>query len=107
MSDAGESFDCRSCGRTITGETPDSHGWCKACRAAVVRRSTIMAVFPGVVVLALYLWLLDHFGLWDSTFLIVWIALGLALGYVAFKVARRVFFDVVRSRGVRVRARRG
>jgi hypothetical protein len=88
-------------------ETPDTHGWCKACRTAVVRRSTLMAVFPALVVVALYLWLLNSFGLWDSTFLIVWIALGAALTWLAFKVARRVLFEVIRNRGVRVRATRG
>ena len=107
MSDAGETFDCRNCGRTVTGETADDQGWCRACRTAVVRRSTVLAVLPALVVLALYLWLLDSFGLWGSTFLIVWIALGAGLTWVAFKVARRVFFDIVRNRGVRVRATRG
>ena len=96
-----ESFDCRNCGHRITGETADHVGWCKACRAALVRRSGWLALFPALVVMGLYLWMLDHFGLWESTFLIVFLALGLALAYVAFKVARRVFFDVVRARGVK------
>ena len=101
MSDAGESFDCRNCGHTITGEAADSAGWCKGCRAVVVRRATVLAVLPALVVGVLYAWLLDHFGLWDSTFLIIFIALGVALAYVAFKVARRVLFDVIRNRGVK------
>ena len=101
MTDAPESFDCRNCGHTITGESADSAGWCRGCRAMVVRRASTLAVFPALVVGALYAWLLDHFGLWGSTFLIIFIALGLALAYVAFKVARRVLFEVVRSRGVK------
>jgi hypothetical protein len=101
MSDAGQGFDCRNCGHTITGEEADRNGWCKACRALIVRRSAALAVLPALLVLGLYLWLLSHFGLFQSTFLIVWIALGVALAYVAFKVARRVLFDVLRNRGVK------
>jgi len=93
-------FDCRNCGHHVAGETPD-HGWCNACRGTVVKRSSAWAVLPALVVVGLYLWMLGWFGLYDSMFLIVWIALGAALGWVAFKVARRVFFDVIRSRGVK------
>ncbi|HEX8903248.1 MAG TPA: hypothetical protein VF771_00240 [Longimicrobiaceae bacterium] len=100
MTDAAESFDCRNCGHHVTGEAADRHGWCKACRDVVVRRASWLAVLPALVVAALYAWMLDYFGLWSSTFLIVFLALGLGLTYVAFKVARRVFFDVVRNRGV-------
>ncbi|HSU13271.1 hypothetical protein [Longimicrobium sp.] len=96
-----ESFDCSNCGHRVTGEAADHIGWCKACRKALVRRSGWLAMFPAFVVLALYLWMLDYFELWNSTFLIVFMALGLALAYVAFKVARRVFFDVIRARGVK------
>jgi hypothetical protein len=101
MTDAGEGFDCRNCGHHVTGEPADRHGWCKACRAELVRRSTWLAVFPALVILGLYFWLLSWFGLFKSTFLIVWMALGAALAYVAFKVARRVLFDVIRTRGVK------
>ena len=61
----------------------------------------MLAVLPALVVLAAYLWVIDHFGLWQSTFLVIWIVLGVALAWVAFKVARRVLFDVVRARGVK------
>jgi len=101
MSDAPESFDCRNCGHHVAGEPADHHGWCKACRTVVVKRSAAWAVLPAVVVVAAYIWLLTYFGLLDSIFIIVWIALGVALGWVAFKVARRVFFEVIRNRGVK------
>jgi hypothetical protein len=101
MTDAGESFDCRNCGHHVTGEAPDHHGWCQACRKALVRRSGWLAVLPALVVVAVYFWVLDYFGLWDSTFLIVFLALGAALAWVSFKVARRVLYDVIRSRGVK------
>ena len=101
MSDAAEGFDCRNCGHHVTGEVVDHHGWCRACRRVLVRRAAMLAVLPALVLLVLYLWVLDYFGLWDSTFLIVFLALGAALAYVTFKVARRVLFDVIRSRGLK------
>ena len=102
MSDAPESFDCRNCGhRLTTNEPPDHAGWCRACRGVVVKRSSAWAIVPAVVVVAAYLWMLNYFGLFKSVFVIVWIALGAALGWVAFKVARRVLFEVIRGRGVK------
>ena len=101
MPDAPEGFDCRNCGHHVTGETPDHHGWCKGCRGVVVKRSSAWAIFPALLMVALYVWVLAYFGLFNSVFMIVWIALGVALGWVAFKVARRVLFDVIRSRGVK------
>lgn len=101
MSDLGEEpFDCRNCGRRVEGEKPDQHGLCQACRAEVVRRSTRWAALPALVVAALYFWLLAWGGLFQSRFMIVFVALGVALAWVAFKVARRVLFDVIRNRGV-------
>lgn len=93
-------LNCRNCRHTLKGEKPDAHGWCAACRRVVVRRSSRLAVLPAVLIGALYVWLMSWAGLYDSTFLIVWIALGAALVWVAYKISRRVFFDVVRARGV-------
>lgn len=101
MTDAGESFDCRNCGHHVAGEAADRHGWCKACRAVLVRRAALWSVLPALVVVVLYFWLLSYFGMFQSTLVIVWIALGAALAYVTFKVARRVLFDVIRARGVK------
>lgn len=92
--------NCRNCRHTLKGEKADVHGWCAACRRVVVRRSSRLALLPALLVAALYVWLMSWAGLYDSTFLIVWIALGAALVWVAYKIARRVFFDVVRARGV-------
>jgi len=101
MSDTAEGFDCRNCGNHVTGERPDHHGWCKGCRGVVVKRSSLLGVIPAALVVALYAWVLAYFGLFDSVFVIVWIALGVGLGWITFKVARRVLFDVIRSRGVK------
>jgi len=102
MSDAVEGFTCRQCGDEVKGEAGDDRrGWCKRCRQGVVRRSGGWAVIPAVLVAAAYFWLIDHFDLFRSNFVIIWIALGVALGYVAFKIARRVLFDVIRARTAR------
>src|ERR1051325_7241735 len=98
MSTQAESFSCRQCGDEFKGETADRRGWCKACRRSVVRRAGGLAVIPAVLVAAGYFYLIDYFDLFKSNFLIIWIALGVALGYVAFKIARRVLFDVIRAR---------
>jgi hypothetical protein len=101
MSAEAETFTCRQCGDGITDETPDRRGWCRACRRTVVRRAGGLAVIPAVLLMAGYFYLIDYFDLFKSNFLIIWIALGVALGYVAFKIARRVLFDVIRARTVR------
>jgi uncharacterized membrane protein len=93
--------ECRNCGRTVASDTLDNARWCEGCRDALVRRSARAAWIPAVVVGALYLALLWSFGMVSSRFLMVWLALGVALVWMAYKVARRVFFDVFRNRGVR------
>jgi hypothetical protein len=104
MSEPVEGFDCSQCGKRVTGASADTLRWCKECRGEVVRTSGVWAIFPALLVAAGYFWLLDAFDLYRSNFVIVFIALGVAIAWVAFKIARRVLFEVIRSR--RVRARR-
>ncbi|MFL5385329.1 MAG: hypothetical protein ACJ8GN_22650 [Longimicrobiaceae bacterium] len=94
-------FTCRQCGDGVEGETADRRGWCKACRRKVVRRAGALAVMPALLVAVGYFYLIDYFDLFKSNFVIIWFALGAALTYVAFKIARRVLFDVVRARTAR------
>jgi hypothetical protein len=102
MSDAGEEpFDCRNCGQTVKGEKPDTAGWCAGCRAELVRRSSLAAWLPTIVLAVLYLALLWWGGMFTSRFMIVWLALGVVIALLTYKVARRVFFDVIRNRGVK------
>jgi len=101
MSTADEGFSCRQCGDDVKGETADRRGWCRACRRKVVRRAGGLAVVPGVLVMTGYFYLIDYFDLFKSNFLIIWIALGVAMGYLGFKIARRVLFDVFRARTAR------
>ncbi|HEU0053906.1 MAG TPA: hypothetical protein VFQ39_12050 [Longimicrobium sp.] len=101
MSDAGEgAFDCRNCGEHVTGEKADPHGWCAACRAVVVRRSSRAAYIPALLMAAAYAALIWWSGLFYSRFVIVWLALGVVIALLSYKVARRVLFDVILNRGV-------
>jgi hypothetical protein len=90
---------CRHCGQAFgEGEKPDPNGWCAKCRALLVSRSTRVAWGPAVVFAILFYLLVSWGGLLGSRFLVVWLALGVALSWVMFKVARRVAFDVIRAR---------
>jgi hypothetical protein len=100
MSDAAGGLGCRQCGRDIKGDGA-ACGLCKACRAAVVRRAGVWAVIPALLIAAGYFWMMDRFDLFRSNFLIIWFALGAALVWLAFKIARRVIYDVLHGRAVR------
>ncbi|HLM69027.1 MAG TPA: hypothetical protein VK358_15920 [Longimicrobium sp.] len=90
---------CRVCGRRFgENDKPDAAGWCSQCRGRLVSRSTRVAWAPALVFGLLYGYLLVWGGLLESRFMVVWIALGVALAWVVFKVARRVAFDVIRGR---------
>jgi len=91
-------FDCRRCGRRVRGEKPDDAGWCEACRTQLIRRSTRQAWVPALVVAAAYLWLLWWSGLLATPLTAAWLAVGAVFVFVVYKVARRVFFDVLRGR---------
>ena len=100
MSTAEPAFTCRNCGRTRTGEKPDNAGWCAACRAETVRRATVPAWLATVVFLAALVAVMWWAGAWTSRFVVMWLALAALAAFGAFKVARRVAFEVVRARGV-------
>ena len=96
-------FDCSQCGRRVEGEKPDDAGWCTACRRALISRAQRLAWIPAVVVAVLYLWLIAWFGLIESPMMAFWLVLGGVLAFVAFKVGRRVFFDLRRARATGVK----
>ena len=101
MADAAPA-PCRRCGQPFReGESPDPNGWCPRCRAELVRSSTRWAWLPAVVFALLFFTLVAWGGLLASRFLVVWLALGVALAWVAFKVSRRVAFDLLLARMAR------
>jgi hypothetical protein len=91
-------FDCSKCGRHVRGEKADAVGWCESCRKELIRQSTQRAYLPAAVVAAAYLWLLWWSGLLETPLAAVWLAVGALFTFVVYKVARRVFFDLLRGR---------
>ncbi|HET6765507.1 MAG TPA: hypothetical protein VFH27_17625 [Longimicrobiaceae bacterium] len=99
MSDAPALQPCANCGRQRPpGELHG--GWCDVCRAEVVRRATLPARLAAGAFALLLLALLVWMGGLESRFLVMWLALLCLAVFAAYKVARRVAFEVVRSRGV-------
>jgi len=91
-------FDCGKCGKHCRGEKADDAGWCRACRAELIRHSTRQAYLPAAMVAAAYLWLLWWSGLLETPLAAVWLVLGAVIAFVVYKVARRVSFDLLRGR---------
>ena len=93
---------CRQCGRESADGKADAAGWCAECRAGVVRRATPLALAVAAVFAVLYLVVLAWTGGLQSTnFVVFWLALGALLSFATYKIARRVAFDVIRSRAAR------
>ena len=104
MTGDAETVACRNCGRRVSRSSVDHGGWCPACRKEVVRRATLVARIVGMLGGLLV-------GLWvatvarpDSRLLMLWLLLIAAIYFLLYKLARRVAFEVIRSRGVRAPA---
>jgi hypothetical protein len=68
----------------------------------VVRRATPIAFGVTVAFSVLYLLVLQWTGgLASPNFVVFWLALGALLAFGTYKVARRVAFDVIRTRAMR------
>jgi hypothetical protein len=89
---------CARCNRGFGADEPTMDGWCASCRQGLIRGATWRAWIPAVVVAVLYGWLLVWSGLIESPALVFFLALGAVLAFAAYKVGRRVFFDVLRGR---------
>jgi hypothetical protein len=98
VEEAPPPFDCAQCGRNVKGEKPDDAKWCASCRQQLIARSARLAWIPAGVVAALYLWLIAWSELLESPMMAFWLVFGAVLAFAAFKVGRRVFFDVLRGR---------
>lgn len=89
---------CARCHRGLAPDAAPDAEWCEACRRELIRGATRRAWIPALVLAGLYLWLLVWSGLIESPALVFFLALGAALTFAAYKVGRRVFFDVLRGR---------
>jgi hypothetical protein len=92
--------ECRNCGRTRPADRLDRHRWCDGCRAAVVKRATVVARFTALGgSLLLMIWILATVGT-APRFLVGWLALVAATYFFLYTLTRRVAFEVIRGRGV-------
>jgi hypothetical protein len=89
---------CARCRRSLGADAADEAGWCDACRRGLIRRAAGWSVPPTLVVGALYGWLLVWSGLVESPALVFFLALGVVVMLVTYKVSRRILFDLLRGR---------
>lgn len=91
---------CANCGREVPAVDLDPGGWCATCRAEVVRRATLIArIIGGLGALMVGLWVVVVV-LPGARLLLIWLLLVAAVYFLLYKLARRVSFEVIRSRGV-------
>ena len=98
--DTGEAGHCANCQRERPATELDALGWCVACRREVVRRATLIAHLLGGlagVVVGLWIIMVVQPG---PRFMLAWLVLVGLVYFVLYKLARRVSFEVIRSRGV-------
>lgn len=96
-----ETAACANCRRDVPASSLDPSGWCAACRREVVRRATVVAhVVGGLGGLLAGLWVVMVVKP-GPRFVLIWLILVAAIYFILYKLARRVSFEVVRSRGVR------
>lgn len=98
MSEPEDLRACARCGRTVSKAEQDDAGWCAACRDELVTRASRWAYAAAAAAVVLVATLV--FALVDPTrFLIFWLLLLGIVVFLAFKVARRVAFEMLRTRG--------
>lgn len=100
MTDLPRDAVCRNCARPFPAGELDAFAWCEDCRAVVIRRATVAAWIAVAVVAQVTALILFSLVTPDPRYLIVWIILILAVALATFKIAQRVAFEAIRSRGV-------
>lgn len=92
---------CGNCGREVPASSLDPEGWCADCRREVVRRATVIAHgLAGIAAVLAGLWVVMVV-MPGPSFVVVWLVMVGLVYFVLYKLARRVAFEVIRSRGVR------
>lgn len=97
MSASDDLLSCARCGRDAPQEELDDAGWCRSCRAALVRQASrwaYAAAAATALLAAVLIWLVVG----SARFLIFWLLLVGIVAFLAFKVARRVAFELLRTR---------
>lgn len=100
MTESGAIGRCGNCRREREAGDLDALGWCSDCRHEVVRRATLVAhLLGGLGAVVVGLWVVTVIQP-GARFMLVWVVLVGLTYFVLYKLARRVAFEVIRSRGV-------
>jgi len=94
-----ETAVCDRCGREYEPVSGDLAGLCPECRASIIRKAGLwgrLSAFAITALIALAILLLIR----PERFLFLWMALLVGIYYVAFKIARRTGFDLIREREI-------
>jgi len=94
-----ETSVCARCDREYEPVSGDRAGLCPECRAAIIRKAGHWGratAFGITALIALAILLLVQ----PERFLFLWMALLVGIYYIAFKISRRVSFDLVREREI-------
>jgi hypothetical protein len=95
-----ETGPCANCRRVRPATDLDAFGWCSDCRKEVVRRATLIAhLLGGLAGVAVGLWIIMVVQP-GPRFMLAWLVLVGLTYFILYKLARRVSFEVIRSRGV-------
>ena len=101
MTTAEETVTCANCGREVPASSVDPATWCADCRRVVVRRATVIAhVLGGIAAALVAVWVVMVVEPL-ARFVLVWAVLVGLVYYIVYKLARRVAFEAIRTRGVR------
>ena len=102
MTGSAETGRCVNCQRERPAADLDALSWCAACRREVVRRATLVAhLLGGLGGVAVGLWIVMVVQP-GPRFMLAWLVLVGFTYFILYKLARRVSFEVIRSRGVPV-----
>jgi len=93
---------CEICGESFPAAELGRGGLCSGCRREVVRRATIVARVVAVLgALLAAVWLMTVVQP-TQRFLLLWLVLIAGVYMVLFTLTRRVAFEVIRNRDIRV-----
>ena len=94
-----ETSVCARCGREFEPVSGDVAGLCPDCRAAIIRKAGLwgrITAFAITALIGLTVLVLVR----PERFLFLWMAFLVGIYYIAFKVSRRVSFDLIREREI-------
>lgn len=91
---------CQRCGSTSYAGRLDSRRWCAECRACVLPLAQRWAWLGVALAAAAWIGGTVAIGVGVQRWIVLWSALGGLFCFAAFKIVRRVAFEVLQARGL-------